>query len=299
MPPRPSGVTRRHSTITEPASLRPTPPASARLSDISNTSGDAFQKLNKAVADKSAEVSRLSAKTLELMGALAARDEEGRRMEVALEAARRERANLQQQLAAHKESGRATAPAASAPTGVGNAPKRSASASSTSVPASPQRNSVVVKVLRAALQDADAATALRSEELAAARAMLGRDKPASAPVMNTGGVPPAAGTVSRLQAELLEAAEERRAARAQQHSLRERCRELEAQLAERASQLTQAGRARQQLADQLAAASASGEESRRSGAEARTALKAQNVAEARALDLERRLALAQVRIRAL
>ena len=271
------------------ASIRPTPPTTARtISDITNGGvhglNDAFQKqLSKAVAEKTAEVTRLSAKTAELLSKLKLRDEEGQRMEVALEAAKRERAKLQWQLQGQKEGGsRGPSRAPSPPPAI---PRNSASAGL--LPVSPQ---IREKVLHRALQDADIETKRANQELA--KAKLGRDRtPPIPPPAPNPAAQVAAGTVAKLQAELLEAAEERRASRAQGHSLRERCRELEAQLAERASQLAQAERARQQLAEQMAAAAASGAEARSAGAEARSARTAQNAAEARSLDLERRLTL--------
>ena len=291
---------RRHSANLETAvaSLRPTPPSTARtISDITNGGvhglNDAFQKqLTKAVAEKTAEVTRLSAKTIELMSKLKDRDEEGQRMEVALEAAKRERAKLQWQLQGQKEGGsrgpsRGPSRPASPPAAV---PKNSASAGL--LPVSPQ---VREKVLRTALQDADIETKRANQELAKAKLSRDRTPPLPPPVANT-GAQVAAGTVAKLQAELLEAAEERRASRAQSHSVRERCRELEAQLAERASQLAAAERARQLLVEQMAAAAASGAEARSAGADARSARTAQNAAEARGLDLERRLAIAQAKL---
>ena len=130
-----AGRTRRHAanTIGDLNSLRPTPPASARgsaagsLLDITNGTGGAQDLLQKQVArevaEKSAEISRLSAKTLDLMSKLQARDEEARRMEVALEAAKRERASLQLQLAQKQDAGRGSA--MSAPAAMGT-PKRKA-----------------------------------------------------------------------------------------------------------------------------------------------------------------------------
>ena len=278
---------RRHSANLETvvASIRPTPPTTARtISDITNGGvhglNDAFQKqLSKAVAEKTAEVTRLSAKTAELMSKLKERDEEGQRMEVALEAAKRERAKLQWQLQGQKEGGsRGPSRAPSPPPA---APRNSASAGL--LPVSP---AIREKVLHRALQDADIETKRANQELAKAKLSRDRTPPIPPPAPNP-AAQVAAGTVAKLQAELLEAAEERRASRAQGHSLRERCRELEAQLAERASQLAQAERARQQLAEQMAAAAASGAEARSAGAEARSARTAQNAAEARSLYLVR------------
>lgn len=106
---------------------------------------------------------------------------------------------------------------------------------------SPQRTSVVVRSLSTALREADATIALREEELAALRAMLlsrgggakvrTADSPSSKRSMPASHSPP--GIVARLQADLQEAAEERRIARLQAHALRERVRELEEQLGAR------------------------------------------------------------------
>ena len=79
---------------------------------------------------------------------------------------------------------------------------------------SPLRKDVMLRVLSAALREADSATALKNEELAAARAMLHHRSRGQSPSVG-GAEAPAPGVVAKLHAGLAEAAEERRNLRQQ------------------------------------------------------------------------------------
>ena len=156
-----------------------------------------------SAAEKSAEVSRLSAKTLELMAAVQAGNDQRKRLEAKLDVATKEKANLANQLAnAQRERGsRPATPKAAA------APRRP---SASRAPAPSPTTTTSVKILQAALEEADAVTALRVEELHATRAMLQHREDNKLPRVGrpaASSAPPASpGKVARLQAELMEAA---------------------------------------------------------------------------------------------
>ena len=158
-------------------------------------------------------------------------DSERRRLDSMLDAARQECNNLQARLSQlqrdHQrvqESSRPTSARSLKPVPV--------------VLSTPPRASASISALAHSLREAEAAIALRDKELAAARARLSEqpagemrafrvpDVPKLQPRPPNASVPPP-GIVARLQADLQEAAEERRIARQQAQALRERVRELE------------------------------------------------------------------------
>jgi hypothetical protein len=204
------------ATVGAIATLKPRPPSSPRssLADITTvTNGAAGLLAGKGGPGSDVEVARLSQKIMDLMQQLNARDAEHRRLEKELEAARKEVANVKALVA----SGAPVA--ASRP----QSPQLASSASSSRarMPAprpttstSPKRADAMLKILTAALHEADVMTANKAEELAAARAMLHHRSHGPSPAM-AGGDTPAVGVVAKLQAELAEAAEERRNLRAQ------------------------------------------------------------------------------------
>ena len=184
---------------------KPRPPSSPRSScaDITNGMGGAEGK----------EVARLSAKILDLMSQLQARDAQRHHLEAALELARREAANAKALIASGAP---AAAPAeeraaASAPGGSSSRARMPAPRPATGN--SPARN-VQLRILAAALREADQTAAQQQEELAAARAMVAHRSRGPSPGLS-GADAPAPGIVARLQADLAEAAEERRSLRQQ------------------------------------------------------------------------------------
>ena len=210
---------RRHSalgvgTVGAIATLKPRPPSSPReglLGDITN--GAAGLLSGKAGGGPEAEVARLSSRIMELMQQLHARDAEQKRLESALEVARKEAANAKALIASGAPA------AASRP----QSPQQQlpASSSRARMPAprpgtgsSPARKDVMFRILSAALKEADLMTAQKAEELVAARAMLAHRSRGPSPA-GASDAGPAPGVVAKLQAELAEAAEERRNLRAQ------------------------------------------------------------------------------------
>ena len=200
-------------TVGAIAAIKPRPPSSPRsnslLGDITNGAAGLLSG-QKGGADN-AEVARLSAKIMDLMNQLHVRDAEHAKLESALEVARKEAANAK----ALMQSG---APAAASRP---QSPQMVASSSRARVPAprpatssSPLRKDITMKILSAALREADAMTASKTEELAAARAMIAHRSRGPSPGI-AGGDAPAPGVVAKLQAELAEAAEERRNLREQ------------------------------------------------------------------------------------
>ena len=189
--------------------LQPRPPSSPRsglLGDITN--GAAGLLAGKAGAEN--EVARLSQKVMDLMSQVHAREANIKQLQHDLDLARKEAANAKALLNVP-----ACAPAAE--------PPMPSSSSRARMPAprpassnSPARKDVMVRVLSTALREADAMTAQKSEELAAARAMLAHRSRGPSPAMGGGGAEaPAPGVVAKLQADLAEAAEERRSLRQQ------------------------------------------------------------------------------------
>ena len=332
------------------SAMKPRPPSSPRsglLGDITN--GATGLLAGKAGAEH--EVARLSSKVMDLMSQVQAREAEKKQLQQELEVARKEAANAKAMLNVP-----ACAPAAE--------PAMQSSSSRARIPAprpvsgnSPARKEVMVRVLSTALKEADAMTALKSEELAAARAMLAHRSRGPSPSLG-GAAPdaPAPGVVAKLQADLAEAAEERRNLRQQlmvrarhdppfwlrtfcmQHvlfatcwrhptalsggprpprhsrplppflprptlcadslacwtcrhvqALRERLKESQGQLTERSTQLSDSERARDILAQQAGSASSSADDHRKLVGELRAAQSTANHAEARALELERKL----------
>jgi hypothetical protein len=197
------------ATVGAIAALKPRPPSSPRssyLGDITNGAAGLLSGAKGAGTD--VEVARLSSKILDLMSQLNARDENVRRLEGSLEIARREAANATA-LAATARAPAAAEPLAAEPS---SARARVAAPRGGGSSASPSKN-VMVRILSEALREADQATATKGEELQAARAMLAHRSRGPSP-----GAPsdvPAPGVVAKLQAELAEAAEERRTLRQQ------------------------------------------------------------------------------------
>ena len=208
-------IVRRHSvglgTVGAIAALKPRPPSSPRNSLTDLTNGATGLLSGRAGAGAEQEVARLSTKVMELMSQVQARDGEIQQLQQGLEAARREAANAKDRLALAPAAAPAAAWAAAASaTRARAAPPRPGTGGG-----SPHRKDVMVRVLSAALREADAATAFKQEELAGARAMLAH-RASRGPSPNVGGPEaPAPGVVARLQAELAEAAEERRSLRQQ------------------------------------------------------------------------------------
>lgn len=311
MPASRSGLQRRHTTNlstshAHPLTSLPKPlPAAApgyaarRLFDDIASAGPAGGLLQDPAR---AEITRLSAKTLELTAKLQVRprspperraqlvltgpraearprppqagDSERRHLDGLLDSARRECANMQARLAQlqreqhHPHSAPAPARAAPIP------------AAHPGFTESPQDGTDKMEALaRCSLVEARAAPSARATSPpgetaspipAAARATNGSRHGATSP-------PP--GIVARLQADLQEAAEERRVARQQAHALRERVRELERVLAHRGEvQRLEPPPPAPSAADELVEANAA----------LRTA-KALAAAEARAADAECRL----------
>jgi uncharacterized coiled-coil protein SlyX len=280
------------TVATVATSMKPRPPSSPRSSLLGDITNGAAGLLSGNKPGAEHEVARLSSKIMDLMSQLQQRDAEKVQLEQALEAARREAANLR---ALASAGAPAAAPAAEAPAAA------SSSTSRARAPAprpgtggnSPLRKDVMVRVLSAALREADATTALKAEELAAARAMLHHRSRGPSPAGAAGAADaPAPGVVARLNAELAEAAEERRNLRQQLQALRERLKDCQGQLSSKTSQLDSSERAREQLSSQASAPSVPNEEHRALLAELRTAQGTANNAEAKALGLERKLDVA-------
>mmetsp|Transcript_27943 Transcript_27943/g.69407 ORF Transcript_27943/g.69407 Transcript_27943/m.69407 type:complete len:768 (+) Transcript_27943:176-2479(+) len=275
------------STLDKLSSLKPKPPDTPRgslLLDITNGGNDA-------------EVARLSGQALDLMTKLQQRDHEVQRLENFVATQQKEVASLAAQVS-HLQRER-TQPT-SAPPSSGAASARAmpavpgAKPASHKMPPSPSKlqQAVLLKTMTKALKEADTLTALRVEELGAARAMLQHLK--SKGGQSTSDVL-APGVVARLQADLSEAAEERRTLRQQLQSQREWGKELQSQLAERASQLADTERARQALESRFRSNSIGAEESKKLLGDLRAAQTAVNNSDARNEDLERRLQMAQAR----
>ena len=203
------------ATVGAIATLKPRPPSSPRssLADIGNTNGAAGLLSGKGGVE--AEVGRLSSKIMDLMQQLQAKEGECKRLETNLEVARKEAANAKALIASGAPA------AASRPQSPTLASSASTSSTRARMPAtrpttgsSPARKDAMVNILSAALREADQMTALKAEELAAARAMIAHRSRGPSPQV-AGGDAPAPGVVAKLQAELAEAAEERRNLRAQ------------------------------------------------------------------------------------
>jgi len=216
-------------TVGAIAALKPRPPSSPRSSLCDVTNGAAGLLSGKAGGSSAdGELARLSDKILNLMSQLHARDDQVRKLEKSLEVAQKEAANAKALLNTATSRGATPPASANDPSARSRVPApRPATGNS------PARKDVQLRVLSAALREADLATAMKAEELAAARAMLAHRPPGGAGSSSDGA--PAPGVVARLQAELAEAAEERRSLRQQLQALRDRLKEVQNQLAERAA----------------------------------------------------------------
>ena len=246
-------------TVGAMAAMKPRPPSPRHNSLLGDLTNQATGLLSGKGAGAEHEVARLSSKIMDLMAQLHQRDAEKAQLESALDAARKEAANARSLLNAGAP---AAAPAAEAPMPAAPARNRTSAPRPKSGAGSPMRKDVMLKVLSAALREADQTTAMKTEELAAARAMLVHRSRGPSPSVSEGSSAPAPGVVAKLQAELAEAAEERRNLREQLKALRERLKDSQGQLTERSNQLSDLERERERLQQQAGQASNSAEDKR-------------------------------------
>ena len=199
------------ATVGVIASLKPRPPSSPRSSLTDVTNGAAGLLSGKG-GSSDGEVARLSDKILSLMSQIHARDEQVRKLEESLALARREAGNAKNLLAT---GGKITTPASDASLDDATARARVAAPRPTTGTSRSPGKDVQLRVLSGALREADMLTAMKSEELAAARSMLVHRPQGGGGSSSSSADGPAPGVVARLQAELAEAAEERRSLRQQ------------------------------------------------------------------------------------
>ena len=153
-------------TVGAMAAMKPRPPSPRHNSLLGDLTNQATGLLSGKGAGAEHEVARLSSKIMDLMAQLHQRDAEKAQLESALDAARKEAANARSLLNAGAP---AAAPAAEAPM-----PAAPAQPDLCAPPPIKRRlamrKDVMLKVLSAALREADQATAMKTEARRRARA---------------------------------------------------------------------------------------------------------------------------------